>query len=475
MFSKIFKTFIAVVLLSFALVPVSATDYFQVQVGYQAGVSHVLGDFAYGGALAGTENGAALDSLEIHLIDSPYESGIEYRVYTASGWSTWFSSWQTASNNNEAILGLEIQLKDFPHANVYYQTYRQGLGWSNWTENGGTSGTLDSANPITGFRVQVDEVGVEYISNVGGTVQSIRHNRETQGSGLIYTVQMGLISSDTEDLIEYRAHFMNSGWSEWSSNMAVVGSERSGDVITGLEARLVGLSSYHVGIQPQVDGVWWDWAYDGAMAGSYTTALTAYRVQIVRQVYVAPAPVVVVEEPAVIVGGGSTINTTPLTLDVDGDGFDDPFGSGTENVSWSNTQLVSPYRVTGLTVVEFSGADDQIPVIDTFNNSGDDAVNSSQYEVYLGTYVDNIFTITGGDFNSYSYLTDPVPTHTMILFDNEDSTVDGYTDVYPSGDPEHLNGIVMLGVYEEENDNGDGYWDIDDTDPEQNYLVWIAS
>ena len=69
------------------LFPVSATDYYNVNVGYQAGVSNALGDFAYGGALVGSEGGQALDSLEIHLVDSPYVSGIEYRVYTTSGWS----------------------------------------------------------------------------------------------------------------------------------------------------------------------------------------------------------------------------------------------------------------------------------------------------------------------------------------------------------------------------------------------------
>lgn len=37
------------------LFPVSATDYYNVNVGYQAGVSNALGDFAYGGALLGSE------------------------------------------------------------------------------------------------------------------------------------------------------------------------------------------------------------------------------------------------------------------------------------------------------------------------------------------------------------------------------------------------------------------------------------
>lgn len=95
---------------------------------------------------------------------------------------------------------------------------------------------------------------------------------------------MGLISSAIDDKLEYRAYFKNSGWTNWVSNMTSLGAEKGGDYITALEARLVGLDAYHVSIQAQVNGTWWDLVYDGQTAGSYELPLTAYRIQILRDV-----------------------------------------------------------------------------------------------------------------------------------------------------------------------------------------------
>ncbi len=289
MLKKIIKIIVASCAFFMMQMPVLATDYFNVNVGYQGQNDGVWTDFAYGGALAGTEGGDPLDSLEIHLVDSPYASGVEYRVYTASGWSEWFSTWQRANHNNEDILGLQIQLKDFPNANVYYQSYRKGLGWGIWVSNGSTSGQLNSAYPITGFRVKVDEIGVNYQSSIGGVTQVLRANGETQGTGSLETVSMNLISADSGS-IEYRAYIRNSGWTNWASNGSVLGS--SGSIIEAIEARLVDLPQYSVQIQPQVEGEWWGYVYDGQTAGApgINKALTAYRIEIVQRVYVAPAP-----------------------------------------------------------------------------------------------------------------------------------------------------------------------------------------
>ncbi len=289
MLKKIIKIIVASCAFFMMQMPVLATDYYKVNVGYQGQNDGVWTDFAYGGALAGTEGGDPLDSLEIHLVDSPYASGVEYRVYTVSGWSEWFSTWQRASYNNEEILGLQIQLKDFEHANVYYQTYRKGLGWGTWQSNGSTSGQLNVAYPITGFRVQVDEIGVNYQSSIGGITQVLRHNGETQGTGSLETVSMNLISGDGGS-IEYRAYLRNTGWTSWARNGSVLGS--SGSIVEALEARLIDLPQYSVQIQPQVEGEWWGYVYDGQTAGSIGSRLTGYRVEIVQRVYVAPAPTV---------------------------------------------------------------------------------------------------------------------------------------------------------------------------------------
>lgn len=441
---KIINLFLSVMLLCLGLIPVQASDYFNVDVGYQGQTNNVWTDFAYGGALAGSEGGEALDGLEIHLVDSPYASAIEYRIYTVSGWTDWFSTWQTASQNGEDLLGAQIRLKDFPNANVYYQSYRKGLGWGTWVSNGSTSGQLNAAYPITGFRVQVDEIGVNYQSSINGVTQVLRHNGETQGTGSLETISMSLISGGNGS-IEYRAYMRGTGWTNWARNGAVIGS--TGLVIEGLEARLIDLPQYSVQIQPEVEGVWWDYVYDGQTAGSLGSRLTGYRVEIVQRVYVAPSVVAAVEEEEeeVVVGGGSTLNTTPLSLDTDGDGFDDPFYT-LANSYLTNIQIVNPYRVQGLTVVSYSV--EGISVIDGFNSYGDNAVNSSQFEVYMGTYVGGIFTVISGTGVSSAAAIEAGSTHTMILYDNEDESVEGYTSQY-TGDPEHLNGIVMSGVYHE--------------------------
>jgi len=442
---KSLSLLLASLFLLISTLSVSAADYYAANVGYQVGVSGTWQDFAYGGALAGSEGKDSITSLELHLVDAPYGASIEYRVYTSSGWNVWTSDFKDAGNGS-AILGLQVRLADYPNTSVYYQSYRKGLGWGIWVSNGKTSGKLDAAHPITGVRVQVAEVGVQYQSQMNGSLQSVRHNGETLGTGKLETVQMSLISLPSNAKISYRAYLKNEGWTAWASNNAVLGS--NGKTIEALEAKLEGMAEYHVAIQPYVEGSgWWDWVYDGATAGSVGSALSAYRVKIEKKVYVAP--VVTVNAPVdtspTVVGGGSTINTTPLTLDMDADGFDDPFGTASGS-SWTNRPIISPYRVKGLTTVTFSVTG--IPVIDTFNSYGDDAVNSSQFEVYIGTYdsANDIFSVIAGSSQTTQNRADS--THTMILYDNEDETVAGYTSLY-TGDPEHLNGIIMTGVYSE--------------------------
>lgn len=281
MVKLMYKCTMVFILTLFVSYQVQADDYYSVNVGYQTGANGILGDFAYGGALAGSEGTTALNSLEIHLVDAPYASNIEYRVYTVSGWSSWYTAFQSASNNNEAILGLQIKLKDFPNANVYYQSYRKGLGWGSWVSNGKTSGTLSSTHPITGFRVQVDEIGINYTSSIKGESQVLRHNGETQGTGSLEILSMHLISAESGS-IEYRAYLRNSGWTNWVKDGSTLGSK--GAIIEALEAKLVGMPQYSVQIQPQVESEWWGYVYDGQTAGSIGSRLTAYRIKIVQKV-----------------------------------------------------------------------------------------------------------------------------------------------------------------------------------------------
>jgi len=77
---------ISVLLLGFFTSPVSANEFTSVDVGYQTGVNETVSDFAFGGALSGSENGDPINSLAIHLVNAPFEASVEYRVFTGGAW-----------------------------------------------------------------------------------------------------------------------------------------------------------------------------------------------------------------------------------------------------------------------------------------------------------------------------------------------------------------------------------------------------
>lgn len=472
MLKKGITSLLAILLLAIVITPVSAQDYTRVDVGYKVKTTQ-WSDYAWGGALGGSEGSDALTALSLNLDSSPSGAGIEVRVYTVSGWSEWFQSFEEAGNG-QAILGVQIQLTDFPHANVYYQSYRDNLGWGTWVSNGATSGNLSTENPVTGIRVKVSEVGIEYQSNVSGTLLQVRHNRETQGTGLIYTLKMGLISSDLEDKIEYRAYFKDSGWSNWVSNNTVLGSERAGSTINAIEARLVGLEGYHVGVQPQVEGVWWEYAYDGATAGALDKSLTAYRVEIVKDIQAVQTEIVVVEEEVQTPGDiGANPGITTLTysagnnaiieyederafmdypeLTIDGEFDDNPAGV---DIDVNDQFTASLYTFN-------SG--DQISVPDTFDGWGDNVVDDGQFEVFYGTYVNGVFTITSTryELEDQTYTINPSllngATHTLILYDNDPSYIFGeeyrYT-IIASSSEEYPSSVIINDQTFEVDENG---------------------
>ena len=69
----------------------------------------------------------------------------------------------------------------------------------------------------------MDEIGVNYNSNINGVSQVLRHNGETQGNGSsLETVSMNLISTE-KGSIEYRAYLRNSGWTDWSKKRSSTG------------------------------------------------------------------------------------------------------------------------------------------------------------------------------------------------------------------------------------------------------------
>lgn len=443
------KTLIQSIMVLFMVfsVPLSvrAEDYLAPNVGYQSSVSDQWQDFAYGGAISGSENGDALTSIALHLVDGIYESYIEYRVYSNGAWQAWSKDFEPTVTGS--FTGLQIRLVNYPNTEVHYQTYRKGSGWGSWVYNGQTSGNLSS--PITGFRVKVFEVGVKYQSNVNGNLEVVRHNSETQGTGSLTSLRLGLEQPLENASLVYRVYFKNQGWTSWAKNWEELSSA---NVIEAIEAKIEGNSKYHVAIQPYVkDSGWWDWVYDGVTAGAPGSEIMAYRVKLVRN---APS-VVVVEEDDEIGEIGGDPGTSTLSYSAGANASVDYYESErtTKGYPALTVDGVFDDNPAGVEIGindQFKGrvvsytAGNEISIPDTFNGAGDNTVDNTQFEVYYGTYnsTSKIFTVVSTPYEHYFDGANSGETHTLILYDNDpDSNM-------------ILDGFIMPGVFYE------GYWQV---------------
>ena len=419
---------------------IHAEDYIAPNVGYQSSVSDIWQDFAYGGVLSGSENGSPLTSISLHLVNPVYDSFIEYRVYANGAWQDWVRDFEPTTN--AAFTGLQVRLVNFPNSEVHYQTYRQGLGWGSWVYNGKTSGNL--SNPITGFRVKVFEVGVKYQSSIDGDLQVVRHNGETQGTGRLDSIRIGLEQPLENASLVYRAYFKNQGWTNWVKNWEEL---RSTNPIEAIEAKIEGNSNYHVAIQPYIkDSGWWDWVYDGATAGSIGSELSAYRIKIVRN-----APTTTVVEDENDPGIGKNPGTTSICYSA---------GPNAENYYYVGERTTKGYpelSVDGVfddnpAGIEIGISDqfkaklisytsgNEISVPDTFYGYGDNTVDNNQFEVYYGSYNSNtkVFTVMNTPYELNPFFPSTTESHTLILYDNDpDSNM-------------ILNGFILDGFFYEE-------------------------
>jgi uncharacterized protein YjdB len=430
---------------------VQADEFYKVDVGYQVASNDVWQDFAYGGALAGSEGNSAIESLSIHLVDAPEGASVEYRVFVNGSWSNWVDNFDKVGDGS--ILGVQIRLQNYPNSVVDYQVYRKGLGWGIWVSNGQTAGLLNADNPITGIRVQVSEIGIQYESRISNQSTIVRQNGETQGTGPLETLKMRLITSDPEMNVLYRAYFQNQGWSAWVKGNELLGSVGSGQYIEAIEAKLEGTNKYHIAIQPYVKGSgWWSWVYDGKTAGTIgnNQPIEAYRVKIEKRAYVAPVVQAAAEEP-VFEGIGENPGTSTLTysagrlawdiyyttqrtakgypaLTVDGIFDDNPAGI------W-----IQPEDQFTATMIPYTSGE-EIPVPDTFSGWGDNVVDNGQFEVYYGSYNSStkVFTVLSTPYELYAgQLPSNGETHTLILYDNEP---EGYSNMI-------LDGFILSGVF----------------------------
>lgn len=122
---------------------------------------------------------------------------------------------------------------------------------------------------------------------------------------------------------------------------------------------------------------------------------------------------------------GSNPDTSNLSYDVDGDGFDDTL---------ANVSIALEGRIKGLTEIDnFDPRTSTISVPDTFNSYGNDEVDNNQFEAFTGIYDGTTFIVTGLGNGPVSG-----STHTMILYDN-DST----------NQADFVEGFVIEGVYAE--------------------------
>jgi uncharacterized protein YjdB len=447
----------------FSPLQISATDYTSVMVGYQTETLSGWSEYAYGGALSGSEAGNELKSVSLHLEDAVLDAKIEYRVYTSKGWQTWVNNYALAGDGT-SILGLQVRLKDFPNANVYYQSYRKGLGWGIWVKNGATSGKLNASYPITGIRVKVTEIGVSYQSSSNGVNLIKRSDAETLGSGKLETLKMSLVSKATDDHILYRAYFKNTGWSGWAKDGALIGKTGSKAVIEAIEAKLENMPDYHVAIQPYVEGSgWWDWVYDGATAGSIGTPLSAYRIKIEKTVVLQQVETQTNTVSSEVTytdfsGIGENPNETTLTYSAGSDATirssDVRLLAGIAKPLTANAIFDdNPAGVTIAVGDQFTAKlinfkpGDKITAPNEYQWDQANDVSNMEFAAFYGNYVDDVFTVTATpDIQSDALgklventIIPSKTTHTLILFDNDTRQFISLTDSGEGG------GIMYLG------------------------------
>lgn len=166
--------------------------------------------------------------------------------------------------------------------------------------------------------------------------------------------------------------------------------------------------------------------------------------------------------------------------------WDDELAGGDEDLRWEHRgwQIGQGDRIQGATFLPTFDGSQMVAVPESFGSvaGGDDMIDKDQFEVYYGTLVNGVFTITSTEefANSQtSYIggatnTLGEATHTLIMFDNDiqsskkntlndllgqgDNTsylpVPGYREVYNGveinlSDPYWLEAAVVTGVYHE--------------------------
>jgi outer membrane protein OmpA-like peptidoglycan-associated protein len=135
-----------------------------------------------------------------------------------------------------------------PH--VLYKSFVTGPGWDmNWSMDGDTCGPLGKGTPIQAFRMELENLpsaaSITYAGYLAGSgwkeakdgldIVDIAHNGELKGLEAIRAT----LNNAPGYALEYRAHFPQSGWTEWLGEGILVGAPKSDEFMDALQARLI--------------------------------------------------------------------------------------------------------------------------------------------------------------------------------------------------------------------------------------------
>lgn len=266
--------------------------------------------------MAGTVGeGKRLEALKLQLPETEYAGGIEYRVYLQTdGWQEWKADGQIAGTVGEGkrMEAIEIRLTGemAQYYDVYYSVHMAKIGWCNYASDGETTGTMNLSKPIQAIKIclvkrdvdtEPDTSGDKFVSGYASSdfyySAKVKGGSDTgnvaQGNTLGVTGQSKqlqnitlYLESDDEETpkgkILYATHVSGTGWTDWSSNGSVSGSE---DSSKGLEAVKIKLSGdianyYNIYYRAHVQGYGWlGWAKNGQAAG---TTKIGYRLEALQ-------------------------------------------------------------------------------------------------------------------------------------------------------------------------------------------------
>lgn len=135
-----------------------------------------------------------------------------------------------------------------PH--VLYKSFLTGRGWDvNWSMDGDTCGAFGKGTPMQAFRMELENLPSAASIKYAGYIAGAGWKEAKDGMDITDIAQSGelkgleAIRATLENApgfaLEYRAHFPQSGWTEWLGEGILVGAPKSGELMDAMQARLI--------------------------------------------------------------------------------------------------------------------------------------------------------------------------------------------------------------------------------------------